>query len=221
MSDTRKDALECNILKEVRNQLINLGRWTKSNLLAGDIEGETNRYDYNTQDWSWQAWEDAEFSLDSNDRVMQFGKIMVEDPATPEAALASLRLGEADDEDETETVRKLKPIHLEVCTVGAIYLAAGMNGVEYGQQKELVQVMVATGRAIKNHMRSSRHELEHLSSEALNMTLPYTLAGMVEAENVIISFNDGEDTTSGDIEAVLVLADIELACIRGEAPVLA
>lgn len=216
MSDTRKDTLECNILKEVRNQLISLGRWTKSNLLTANVEGEHQRYNYETEQWSWQAWEDDEFSLDSNSKVMEFGKLLVEDPSTPQEALSSLRL--PDDEDGDAIIRKIKPADIEVCTVGAIYMAAGMNGVDDSWKTELIQVMVATGRAVKNHMRSLVPDLQLLTSSQLDMTLPYNANGMAEAEGVIISFNDNEETTADDIEKVLAMADIELACVRGEVP---
>jgi hypothetical protein len=78
--------------------------------------------------------------------------------------------------------------------------------------------MVATGRAVKQHSRAkvAGGGRDPLSRSLLDMTLPYSNAGRIEAEQVIISFNDDEDTSASDIEAVLALADIELACIRGE-----
>lgn len=219
MSDTRKDSLECNILKEMRTQLIDKNRWTKASLFTGEVSGEISETGYDDDDdpvVRWMPW-DGEEAIDSNEKVLTVGRSLVQDPSTPAEALELLTLYDEDEGESTVRAIKVEEGTLEVCLVGAAYLCAGMNGVENPRRVELVQVMVATGRAVMRHSRDKNH-LDALPADSVNESLPYTSAGMEQAESMIISFNDNEETTADDIDAVLTLADIELACIREAVP---
>lgn len=211
----RRDALECQILKQVRHDLIDEGRWQQGGLYTGEARGEIQFWNSQLGDWDWMETTWSNFELGSNAKAIELG-LSLRDPESPREALSSMVLEHAQAEDGSEIEVRGAIFEREgftACLVGGIYIGAGELGVESRESPELIQVMVATGRAVQAWCRQ-RENLNPLTDEQREASLPYTFEGLLNAENIIIGFNDDEATEASDISEVIRRADVELACIR-------
>lgn len=222
----RADTLECQILKQLRQDLIGAGRWAKQTLFRGTAQGEWfgRQYGDEDQDDHWIQGEWTDWEMGSNAQTMLLGKAIAwKDPETPSEALKSLMLKSDEDEEygDPENLPAMKDVTIQpdwhACLVGGVYIAAGQLGVEDAQATELIQVMVATGRAVQAHQRIKAGQEEFSTEQIERSGLRYDLMGLSKAEEIIIAFNDDHDTTTEDVDDVIRRADIELACIQAEA----
>lgn len=223
---SRADTLECQILKQLREDLISAGRWAKQTLFRGTATGEWFGHAYGEEEDRWMQGEWNDWEMGGNAQTLLVGKAIAwKEPETPSEALKSLMLkgNDEDDEyrDEDEALPQVKGVAIKpdwhACLVGGVYIAAGQLGVEDAEAIELIQVMVATGRAVQAHQRVKYGQPELSTEEIERSGLRYDLMGLAKAEEIIIGFNDDQDTAVEDIDDVIKRADIELACIRDEA----
>lgn len=225
-TEARSDTTECRMLKRVREELIDHGRWVRQKLFEGHISGERQKTEWNVEDQSYElsdeytAFEDFEWRPEDESRAILAGRIYT-DPQTPTEVVESLMAPpDGYDDDDASKVRGVKVVDFKACLVGGILFAAGAEGLDSRESPEFIQVMVATGRAALR-MAREREGVPPLSAEEMAVAMPYSHEGSMHAQDVIIGVNDDPATTSEHIDQLIAWADVELACIRGEQEVTA